>query len=48
MVGSGTGTLEGYPLVEALGAEGGSKIGSSNGMSNGNGDGKLEGYPLGE
>ena len=46
MAGSGTGKLEGYPLVEALSAEGGAEIGSYNGMSYGNGDGKLEGYPL--
>ena len=41
------GIEEGYPLVVLLGADGGAKIGSSDGMSDDTRDGKLEGYPLG-
>ena len=48
MVGSGTVKLEGYIQREALCAEGGSEIGSSNEMSDGNVDGNLEEYPLRE
>ena len=48
MVGSGILKLERDIQREALCAEGGSEIGSSNDMSDGNVDGNLEEYPLEE
>ena len=48
MVGYGKDKLEGSPLSNPLGSEGGSDIGSFNEMSDGNGYGNLEGCILGE
>ena len=42
------GIEEGYPLVELIGVDDGSEIGSFIRISDGNRYGKLEGYPLGE
>ena len=46
VVESGTVKLEGYPLVESLGADNGYDIGSFDFRLDGNGGANLEGYSL--
>ena len=47
MVGSRPGKIEGYPLVDSLGAYCGYEKGASNGRLDNNRDDKLEKSPLG-